>query len=137
MKKLVSSFVALASLVLTTAMPVMADNEPLDKVVGCSLIPVRLAGVAVGVVGGTPVAALRQSLKAYKDWTPGMADHVGGKDFGPSMGACSLFTIPGALVWGGLTGPYYGIKNGVTDGWSNPFTHQSFCMDSDYTGGSK
>jgi hypothetical protein len=115
--------------------PAFADgDEPLDKVVGGSVWVTRLGGVAAGSTVGTPIAAVRQTMKAYRDWTPDLADKIGGKDCGPAAGLVSLVTLPAAIVWGGVTGPYYGIKNGMQDGFSNPFTHQSFSMDSDYSG---
>lgn len=112
-----------------------ADNDGLEKTVGVAEWPVRVAGVGCGSVGGTPIAAVRQGMKAYTAWTPALADKVGGKDCGPCCALVSVVTIPAAVAWGGVTGPYYGIKNGFNHGFNNPFTHQSFSLDSEYDGG--
>ena len=114
-----------------------ADNEGLEKAVGGCEWVTRIAGVGAGTVGGTPIAAVRQTYKAYTDWTPDLADKVGGKDCGPCCALVSLVTLPAAVVWGGVTGPYYGVKNGMNHGFNNPFTHQSFSLDGDYDGGGK
>ncbi len=103
---------------------------------GCEWVD-RMAGVGVGTVAGTPVAVVRQTYKAYVDWTPALADKIGGKDCGPACAVVSLVTLPAAVVWGGVTGPYYGVKNGVDHGFNNPFTHQSFSLGDDYDGGGK
>lgn len=128
---------ALAALMsLGMVAPAMAaDDDALDKVVGGSLWVTRLGGAGAGTVLGTPVAAGRQMYKAYTDWTPALADKVGGKDFGPACGLVSLVTLPAAVVWGGVTGPYYGAKNGIVHGFNEPFTHQSFSLGDDYDGG--
>lgn len=128
---------AVAALVMSfgvVAPAMAADGDALDNVVGASMWPVRLSAVGAGTVVGTPVAAVRQTVKAYKDWTPALADKVGGKDFGPSCGLVSIVTLPAAVVWGGVTGPYYGTKNGFVHGFNEPFTHQSFSMGDDYAG---
>ncbi len=129
---------AVAALLMSLGMvaPAMAaDDGPLEKVVGGSLWVTRVSAVGAGTVVGTPVAATRQMYKAYTDWTPALADKVGGKDFGPSCALVSLVTLPAAVVWGGITGPYYGTKNGFVHGFNNPFTHQSFSLGDDYDGG--
>lgn len=116
--------------------PAFADGDSgLEKAVGGCTWVTRLAGVGAGTVGGTPIAAVRQTYKAYTAWTPDVADKVGGKDCGPCAALVSLVTLPAAVVWGGVTGPYYGIKNGFNHGFNNPFTHQSFCLGSDYDSG--
>ncbi|MBY0549769.1 MAG: hypothetical protein K2W95_21030 [Candidatus Obscuribacterales bacterium] len=128
---------AVAALVMSfgvVAPAMAADGDALDNVVGASMWPVRISAVGAGTVVGTPVAAVRQTVKAYRDWTPALADKVGGKDFGPSCGLVSLVTLPAAVVWGGVTGPYYGTKNGFVHGFNEPFTHQSFSMGDDYAG---
>lgn len=108
------------------------DNNGLEQAVGGCEWVTRIGGVAAGTVGGTPIAIVRQTFNAYKDWTPEVADKVHGKDCGPCCALVSLVTLPAACVWGGVTGPYYGIKNGFNHGFNNPFTHQSFCLGSDY-----
>ena len=103
---------------------------------GCEWVD-RIAGVGVGTTAGTPIAIVRQTFKAYTAWTPALADKIGGKDCGPCCALVSLVTAPAAVAWGGVTGPYYGVKNGVEKGFSNPFTTQSFSLGSDYDGGGK
>lgn len=115
--------------------PAMADDEPMDKVVGGSLFPIRVVAAGVGAVVGTPIAAVRQTVKTYKEWTPSVADRVGGKDCGPCVALVSVATLPASMVYGGVTGLYYGTKNGVSKGFNNPFTHDSFSMGDDYDGG--
>ena len=115
--------------------PAFADGDGgLDKAVGVSTWVTRAGGVAFGTAVGTPVAAVRQTVKAYRTWTPDLADKVGGKDCGPAAGLVSIVTLPGAVAWGGITGPYYGIKNGVQAGFDTPFTPKSYSMTSDYAG---
>lgn len=81
---------------------------------------------------GTPVAIARDSYKHYTTWTPSLAEHVGGKDCGPSMGLGSLVTLPSSLVWGTVTGAYHGTRNGFTEGFEEPFNAKSFNITKDY-----
>lgn len=113
------------------------DDGGLGKAVGGVEWVTRAGGVGAGTAAGTPVAVVRQTYKAYTGWTPALADKVGGKDFFPSVVLVSVLTAPAAVVWGGVTGPYYGIKNGFNHGFNNPFTKESFCLSSDYDGGGK
>lgn len=131
-RSMFATTLAMVALMGAVAPSFGADEGGLEKAVGGCEWVTRIAGVGAGTVGGTPIAAVRQTYKAYTKWTPDLADKVGGKDCGPCCALVSLVTLPAALVWGGVTGPYYGIKNGFSDGFNNPFTHQSFCLDSDY-----
>ncbi len=110
------------------------ESSGLDAAVGGAEWVTRLGGVGVGTVAGTPVAIVRQTFGAYTAWTPDLADKVGGKECGPACALVSLVTLPAAVVWGGVTGPYYGVKNGFNHGFNNPFTHDSFSLGSDYNG---
>lgn len=127
MKKVVS--LAMAALaVVAIAAPVFAADDAMDKVVQGALIPTRLGGVAAGVVVGTPIAIVRESVKSYKDLTEKCADKVGGHDFGPSCLLVSFATLPAGLVVGGVKGTYYGMKNGMVEGFQTPFAHDSFSL---------
>ncbi len=113
--------------------PAFADgDEPLDKVVNGSLIVTRVGGLGAGLVVGTPVAVVRESLKTYVSFTQGAADKVGekigGKDNGPLCAVVSLVTIPASLVVGGAKGLYYGGKNGFVHGFNEPFHPDSFSL---------
>lgn len=127
---------ALAVVAMTSvcAMPALADDEPLDKVTQGSLMVTRAGGVGAGVVVGTPVAVVRQSLKTYVNFTQSAADKVGGKlggkDNGPVCAVVSLVTLPASLVVGGAKGVYYGTKNGVTNGFNQPFHPDSYSLGS-------
>jgi hypothetical protein len=110
------------------------ENSGLEEAVGGAEWVTRIGGVGAGTTVGMPVAMVRQTVSAYKDWTPALADKVGGKDCGPCCALVSIVTLPAAIAWGGLTGPYYGIKNGFNHGFNEPFTHQSFSLGSDYSG---
>ena len=111
------------------------DDSGLGKAVGGVEWVTRLGGVSAGTAAGTPIAVVRQTYQAYVDWTPALADKVGGKDFFPSCALVSLVTAPAAVVWGGVTGPYFGIKNGFNHGFNTPFTRESFSLSDDYNGG--
>ena len=113
------------------------DDSGLGKAVGGAEVVTRIGGVGAGTTCGIPIAIVRQGFKAYTEWTPALADKVGGKDCGPSCALVSIVTLPAAVAWGGVTGPYYGIKNGMVSGFNAPFTHQSFSMGDDYDGGGK
>ncbi len=131
----ISKLAGLVSLVvaLSTVTPTFADDGHMDKVVDGSLMVTRVGGVGAGLVVGTPVACVRSTYKTYIDWTQAGAEHLGGKDCGPSCALVSLVTIPGAIVWGGLTGLYYGGKNAVTKGFNEPFHPDSFSLGKEYT----
>lgn len=116
--------------VLGTAMPAMAEDEPLDMVTQGSLMVTRVGGMGAGLVLGTPVAVIRESVKTCIDFTGAAADKVGepvgGKDNGPVCLVCSLVTVPVGLVVGSVKGLYYGTKNGVVTGFNQPFHPDSF-----------
>ena len=114
------------------AMAASGGDDALDKVVQVSEFPVRVAGVGVGIVLGTPVAILRQSVHSYNQMTNPAADKIGGHDCGLSVGAASLVTLPASLVKGTVLGSYYGVKNGMVDGFGTPFNTTSFSMGPKY-----
>ncbi|MBI4534206.1 MAG: hypothetical protein HY711_09715 [Candidatus Melainabacteria bacterium] len=112
--------------------PVLAKDEPLDMAVDGSLMVTRMGGVGTGLVLGPPVASVKCSVKCYKDWTPALADKVGGKlggkDSGPVVGLVSLVTLPASLACGTGQGIYYGTKNAFTHGFNEPFSPASFSL---------
>ena len=109
-----------------------ADEEPLEQVTQASLMPTRLGGIGAGVLVGTPVAVVRQSVKNSIDFTGAAADKVGepigGRDNGPVCLVCSLVTVPVGIVAGTFQGVYYGVKNGVVGGFQTPFHPDSFSL---------
>lgn len=134
MKNLVA-LVALSIALGITAGPVSAADSAssgLERAVDGSLIVTRVGGVGASLVLGTPVAIVRDTLHHYKTWTPDLADKVGGKDFGPSMGLVSLATVPASMVWGSVTGTFHGSKNAFEHGFNEPFSPKSFSLGSDY-----
>ena len=130
----ISKLAGLLSLVLAlgTVAPALADDDAMDKVVDGSLIVTRVGGVGAGLLVGTPVACVRDTYKTYVGWTQSTAEHLGGKDCGPSCALVSLVTLPGAIVWGGLTGIYHGGKNALYKGFNEPFHPKSFSLGKDY-----
>ena len=112
--------------------PALANDQPLEKVIDGSLMVTRIGGVGTGLVLGPPVASVKCSVKCYKDWTPAVADKVGGKcggkDCGPVMGVVSLVTLPASLMCGTSKGIYYGTKNAFTHGFNEPFSPASFSL---------
>jgi hypothetical protein len=127
-KKVMSLAIA-ALAVAAVAAPAFAADDNMDKVVQGALLPTRVGGVAAGVVVGTPIAIVRQSVKGYKDLTEKCADKIGGKDCGPACLLVSVVTLPAGLVYGGATGTYYGMKNGIMDGFQTPFHPDSFSVN--------
>lgn len=121
-----------AASMVAPAMAASGDSDAMDKVMQVSEFPVRVAGVGTGIVLGTPVAILRQSVHSYMQMTNPVADKIGGHDCGLSCGAASLVTIPASLVKGTVLGSYYGVKNGMVDGFSTPFNTSSFSLGSKY-----
>lgn len=130
MKKSLAAALSLC-MMLGTLTPALADDDALEKVVDGSLMVTRLGGVGAGMVIGPPVATLRETVKAYKEMTPGLADKVGGSDNGPVMLVSSVFTIPASMILGTLKGIYYGGKNGMIEGFNAPFGPASFSLDDD------
>lgn len=124
-KKLMSLTMAAMACVVAAA-PAFADN--MDKVVQGALLPTRVGGMAAGTVIGTPIAIVRSSLKSYTGMTEKAADKVGGHDCGPSCALVSVVTLPAGLVVGGVKGTYYGVKNGMVEGFKTPFHSDSMSM---------
>ncbi|MBZ0187695.1 MAG: hypothetical protein K8F91_15725 [Candidatus Obscuribacterales bacterium] len=118
--------------VLGTAMPAMAEEEPLEMVTQGSLMFTRVGAMGAGLVIGTPIAVIRESVKTSIDFTNSAADKVGektgGKENGPTVLVCSLVTVPVGIVVGSLKGLYYGTKNGVVTGFNQPFHPDSFSV---------
>jgi hypothetical protein len=132
--KKLAALVALSIALGITAAPVnAADKDGLDRAVDGSLIVTRVGGVGAGLAVGTPVAIVRDVLHMYSTWTPALADHVGVKDFAPSLALVSIATVPASLVWGGLTGTFHGGRNAFTKGFETPFHPNSFSLGKDYT----
>lgn len=129
MIKKVMSLAIAALAVAAVAAPAFAADDNMDKVVQGALLPTRVGGVAAGVVVGTPIAIVRQSVKGYKDLTEKCADKIGGKDCGPACLLVSVVTLPAGLVYGTTTGTYYGMKNGIMDGFQTPFHPDSFSVN--------
>lgn len=114
--------------------PALAKDEDgaLDKSVQGGLMVTRVGGVGAGLVVGTPVAVVRETITSYIGLTGAAADKVGGavggKDNGPACAVVSLVTAPAALVVGGAKGLYYGGKNGMLHGFNEPFSPASFSI---------
>lgn len=126
-------FGALLAIAATLAMstPAKADDG-LDMATQGSLMVTRVGGIGAGVVVGTPIAVIRESVKSYIDLTGSAADSVGesmgGKDCGPLCLVVSLVTLPAGLLVGGAKGIYYGTRNGVVSGFNTPFHPDSFSL---------
>lgn len=131
MNKLVA-LVALSMALGVTAPVMAADGGGLERAVDGSLIVTRVGGVGASLVLGTPVAIVRDTVHHYATWTPALADHVGGKDFAPSVALVSLATVPASMVWGATTGTFHGSKNAFVHGFNEPFHPTSFSLGSDY-----
>lgn len=130
-RKLGAAFALMA--VLGMSNPAMAaDEEPLEMVTQGSLMVTRVGAMGAGLVVGTPIAVVRQSVKSYIDYTGMAADKVGeplgGKDNGPVCAAVSLVTLPAGLVAGTFKGIFYGAKNGVVGGFNTPFHPDTFSV---------
>ncbi|GEM_PF-466299 len=128
--------VSLALMLANMAPAFSKDDEgALDKAVDGSLIVTRVGGVGAGLVLGTPVAVVRETISSYIGLTGAAADKVGGKiggkDSGIACGVVSLVTVPAALVVGGAKGLFYGSKNGMMKGFNNPFSPASFSLSKD------
>jgi hypothetical protein len=128
-KKIISVAMTILATGLTVAPALAADSaDGLDTANEVAMVPVRLGGVAAGVVIGTPVAVVRESYKSYLDLTGAGAEQIHGKDNGPACLLVSVFTLPAGIVVGTVKGGYYGLKNGVMKGFSTPFNSESFCL---------
>jgi hypothetical protein len=131
-----SKLVAALALVLSAGIaPAFAADEPLQQAVDSALVVTRVGGMGAGVAVGIPVATIRQTRKTYVNMTNGLSDKMGGHECGPCVLGASIFTLPAALVVGPATGAYYGMKNGVQQGWAKPFNPDSFSMAEDYSKG--
>lgn len=108
--------------------PALASDDGVEKASDAGLIVTRMGGLGAGMTLGVPVAVTRQVVKSYKDMTGGLAEKVGGKDFGPSCALVSVVTVPAALVYGGATGVFYGSKNAFVHGFNEPFHPDSFSV---------
>jgi hypothetical protein len=103
-------------------------SDGLQTAVDGALMVTRVGGIAAGTIVGTPVACVRETWKFYTQWTPELADKLGGKDCGPSCAIVSVASLPAAMIWGTVNGAYVGTKNGVTHGFNEPFTRESFSL---------
>lgn len=108
-----------------------AGDDNLDKVVEGATVVTRVGGAATGAVVGTPIAAVRETVKSYIDMTSAGADKIGGKDCAPCCLVVSVVTIPASLVVGGVKGLYYGCKNGLVKGFDTPFHPDSYSLAKD------
>ena len=127
-KQIISTVMACLALGVTVAPAFAADNSGLDTANEVAMVPVRLGGVAAGVVLGTPIAVVRESYKSYLDLTGAGAEQIHGKDCGPACALVSIFTLPAGIVVGTVKGGYYGMKNGFMKGFQTPFNSESFSM---------
>ena len=128
MKKQIMSLALAALSTGLSVAPAFAADDNLDCVTSISMMPVRLGGVATGVVIGTPVAVARESYKSFLDLTGAGAEQIHAKDCAPACLLVSVFTLPASLVLGTVKGSYYGVKNGVLKGFSTPFNSESISM---------
>lgn len=134
-----SNLAAAFSLLLMVAnlSPALAkdDEGALDKSVQSGLMVTRVGGVGAGVVLGTPVAVVRETISSYIGLTEAAADKagggIGGKDSGIACAVVSLVTAPAAVVLGGAKGLFYGSKNGMVHGFNEPFSPASFSITKD------
>lgn len=126
-KQILSMAMAVLATGATFAPAFAADSKSgADTANDVAMVPVRLCGVAAGVVIGTPIAIVRESHKSYMDLTGAGAEQIHGKDCGPACLLVSIVTLPAGLVLGTVKGGYYGLKNGVMKGFDAPFNAESF-----------
>lgn len=131
MKKSLIAALSIFMMAGTAAPAFAADDDSLETFINGTMMITRVGGLGTGIVIGTPVAMTRRTVTTYKAWTNDLADKVGGHEFGPSVALVSLVTAPAAVVWGGLTGAFYGTKNAVSN-FNEPFSANSFSVQNDY-----
>jgi len=133
----IAKFAAILSIALTIAVaaPSLADEKSggVETAVDAALVVTRVGAATAGTIVGTPIAVVRQTYKTYKDWTPAAADKLGSnaKDCAPACLLVSVVTLPASIVWGTVSGAYYGCKNGMVKGFNEPFHPDSFSLGQD------
>ena len=133
----ITKFAAILSMAVTLGMtpPSFADDKSsgVETAVDGGLIVTRVGGATAATIVGTPIAIVRETYKSYKAWTPAAADKLGSnaKDCGPACLLVSVVTLPAAIVWGTVSGTYYGCKNGMGKGFNEPFHPDSFSLGED------
>jgi hypothetical protein len=131
----ISKFAAILSIAMTLGMtaPSFADDKSsgVETAVDGALVVTRVGGATAAAIVGTPIAIVRETYKSYTQWTPACADKMGAKDCGPACLMVSVVTLPAAIVWGTVTGTFYGCRNGINKGFNEPFHPDSFSLGKD------
>jgi hypothetical protein len=102
---------------LLPCQPCFAEDSPVKT---AAMLPVRAAGVFVGVALGTPIAIARMTKKRFHDY-------VGdSKDMGEDGGM--LLAIPMSFGEGLAAGLYYGPRNAFVNS-DKPFSKDALSLE--------
>jgi len=131
MKTLLSSVTLAAVLAASSFVPVAAAEREEDPVVSTMLLPVRIAGLGMGMAVGIPASTVKQTIADVPNCTEAIAESLGGKDDPVSV----LFAIvPGTtagIIQGVAEGCYYGVKNAADNCMERPFSSEAFSLTDD------
>lgn len=121
MKKIIVSFISFAILLSTSLAPAKANDQPVLGVLGV------LTGVPIGLIAGAARGSTVKSVQYADAWSNEISDtRVVGKLIGVPLGL-----IVGSFA-GGITGGIKGIVDGISIGYNDPFTTESYSLEGDF-----
>ncbi|MBI4533384.1 MAG: hypothetical protein HY711_05495 [Candidatus Melainabacteria bacterium] len=127
MKKFALSTVALAAVLLSSVLPVSAEDAK-EMMQNAAMFPVKALGVGAGLVLGTPIAVTRCTASKTREYTGTFADKIGGKEHAVPTAFAMVLSVPFGVLAGTSQGVYYGGKNAIAHGSEKPFSKDSFSL---------
>ncbi len=123
LKKLASSFILASALVGTLVAPSFADDDTFKSIV---IFPVRVVGTGAGMAVGVPLGAFKDSVKGYIKASKATAGKLGNEDNGGCQFFGQVLGGPFGFVGGGAYGMFDGAVHGAKEGYSKPFSKDTF-----------
>ena len=127
MKTLLSSISVVALLAMSPLLPATASTEE-DPLTSTVLLPVRVAGLGMGMAVGIPASAVRQTLENVPKCTRAIAGSLGGEDDPVSVVFALVPGTTAGIIQGVAEGCYYGVKNAVDNCVERPFSSAAFSL---------
>ena len=123
LNKLASSFILASALVGTLVLPSYADDDTFKNIV---TFPIRVVGSGVGMVAGVPLGAFKDSVKGSIKASKAVAGKVGNEDNSGCMLLGGLIGGPVGFLGGGAYGCFDGAVHGAKEGYSKPFSKDTW-----------
>lgn len=128
MKKTLAIALSLTAMSVLPLSAARADEGWKDGIHSAARFPIKVTGVATGLVVGIPMAITRKASNRMINYTNDFADKIGGHNSAPPCMFASVVGLPFGLLVGTAEGVYVGGTNAFQHGFDKPFSGESLSL---------